>query len=35
VEANHETDTVEITAEAGTDAAVEQAIHDAGYDILT
>jgi copper chaperone len=30
---DHKTGTVEITAKAGTDAAVEQAIHDAGYDI--
>lgn len=33
VEADHETGDVAITGEDGTEDAVKQAIHDAGYDI--
>lgn len=33
VTADHETDTVEITADEGTEDEVRQAIHDAGYDV--
>jgi copper chaperone len=33
VEADHETGAVVITADAGTESDVKQAIHDAGYDI--
>jgi copper chaperone len=33
VEADHETDRVEVTADSGTEDSVQQAIHKAGYDI--
>lgn len=33
VEADHETESVEITAEDGTEDAVREAIHAAGYDV--
>lgn len=33
VEPDHESGTVEITAEAGTEDAVRRAVHDAGYDV--
>ena len=33
VDADHESGTVEITADEGTEDNVRQAIHDAGYDI--
>lgn len=33
VDADHETGTVEITADEGIEAEVERAIHDAGYDV--
>lgn len=33
VEADHETESVEITAEEGIEAAVREAIHAAGYDV--
>lgn len=33
VTADHEANAVEITAGEGTEEAVEQAIHDAGYDL--
>lgn len=33
VDADHETDTVEIAGEEGTEDRVRQAIHDAGYDL--
>lgn len=33
VEADHDTGTVEIAAEDGTEEQVRQAIHDAGYDL--
>lgn len=33
VDADHDTGTVEITADEGTEDNVRQAIHDAGYDI--
>lgn len=35
VDANHETGTVEIAAEEGTEDSVRQAIHGAGYDLPT
>ena len=33
VDAYHETGTVEITADEGTEDDIRQAIHDAGYDV--
>lgn len=33
VEADHEADRVEITADEGTEDEVERAIHNAGYDV--
>lgn len=33
VDADHESGTVEITADEGTEDTVRQAIHDAGYDV--
>lgn len=33
VEADHETESVEVTAEDGTEDAVREAIHAAGYDL--
>lgn len=33
VEADHETGEIEITADEATEAEVEQAIHDAGYEV--
>lgn len=33
VDADHETDTVEIVAEEDTEDSVRRAIHDAGYDL--
>jgi len=33
VEADHEADRVEVTAEDDVETEVEQAIHDAGYDV--
>lgn len=34
-EADHETGTVDVTAEAATEEEVRRAIHDAGYDLPT
>jgi copper chaperone CopZ len=34
VDADHETGAVDITADKGTEDAVRQPIHDAGYDLL-
>ena len=33
VDADHEAGAVDVTAESGTEAAVRDSIHDAGYDI--
>lgn len=33
VDTDHETGTVEITADEGTEADIQQAIHDAGYEL--
>lgn len=33
VDADHQTGTVEITADEGTEDDIKQAIHDAGYDV--
>jgi copper chaperone len=33
-DADHDTNTVEIAAESGTEDATRRAIHDAGYDVI-
>lgn len=33
VEADHETGSVEVTAESGDEAGIRQAIHEAGFDV--